>query len=257
MEKIKNDFAATYSPLITEFIENVRHLNCEGIPEPFLPVCGELYPEANTRIMFVGMETRGWGHAPDFIKRATNGCAQLFAEALEEFNELEFCFWGNNFGNSFWDFILKFLAAFHGLDDWKSLRRQEHKEILQSFAWANANAIERYQVTAQKNGVLEEDYKIFKRLSLPFDNGGYLISVFKPRLMMITNWSAHESWLQSQTVDLLVRQEISEYFWYYFLPSTQTHVLWTPHPVWLAKNEDFDQYIEYLVSFAKERIHLT
>ena len=173
---------------------------------------------------------------------------------LEEFNELEFCGWGNNFGNSFWDFNLKFLSAFHNLDNWKELREGKNVTILKSFAWGNASSVERYHVTAEKKGVQYEDWRAVKEASKLFDKGGYLIQTFRPHILVILNWEEREEWLQDQTTDILERQEIGDHFWYYYLPGSQTHVLWLPHPMWLSKNRDFDDYIEYLVHFIKQRL---
>ena len=136
----------------------------------------------------------------------------------------------------------------------KILKKKENESVLRSFAWGNANAIERYEVTAQRQGVDYQDWHKVKTASKAFDKGGYLINVFRPDIMVITNWEAHESWLQQETLDILERHEIESHFWYYFLPSTQTHILWTAHPRWLSKNREFDNYIEFMVDFVNKKL---
>jgi hypothetical protein len=49
------------------------------------------------------------------------------------------------------------------------------------------------------------------------------------------------------------QQEIDDHFWHCFLPTTQAHVLWTAHPIWLVKNVDFDDNIKGLVTFVHKK----
>ena len=46
-----------YSPLIEEFLKEIKDVNPNGIPEPHLPVIGENYFSSKTKIAFCGMET--------------------------------------------------------------------------------------------------------------------------------------------------------------------------------------------------------
>ena len=126
--------------------------------------------------------------------------------------------------------------------------------ILRSFAWGNTNSIERYAVTAEKKGVDYQSWLTVKKASRCFDKAKHLLDVLKPNIMVIENWSTSETWLIDGLNGNFVRQKIDDHFWYYFLPTTQTHVLWTAHPNWLSKNRDFDDYIKYLVTFVKEKL---
>lgn len=247
-------FIDTYKPLATDFVNNIRAVQYDKIPEPFLPVYGQLYDTAETRIMFVGMETRGYGNITDFVNHVDGNPEEAIFSVFEEFDELEFCNWGNNFGSSFWDFNFKFLTNFYNIDDWKKLKRGEAENILKSFAWGNTNAIERYHITAEKKGVDFESWLKVKNASTCFDSGKYLLNVLRPQIMVILSWDTPEEWLSNGLSDTVTRYEIDDHFWYYFLPTTQTHVLWTAHPTWLAKNRDFDDYIKYLVDFVRQRL---
>jgi hypothetical protein len=238
---------------VTEFVKKIRSVDYDKIPEPFFPIYGQLYESAPTRIAFVGMETRGWGNMTDFVKAVDENPEDAIFRGFEEFNELEFCKWGNNSGNSFWDFNFKFLANFHGIDDWKKVKQGETEEILKSFAWGNTNSIERYEVTAKEKGVAYENWLTVKEASKCFDRGKYLLDILQPHLMVILNWDTSEEWLING-VDNFSKEEVDEHFWYYFIPTTKTHVIWTAHPTWLAKNTDFDSNIKYLVNFIKQRL---
>lgn len=247
-------FIDTYKPLVKEFVNKIRTVQYDKIPEPFLPVHGQLYEAAKTRIAFVGMETRGWGNTTDFLNNVDSNPEESIFRAFEEFDELKFRYWGNNFGNSFWDFNFKFLANFHGINDWKKVKQGQEEDILRSFAWCNTNSIERYHVTAQKRGVDYESWLRVKKASKMFDKAQYLLDVLKPNIMVIENWETSETWLSEGLNENIIRQEIDDHLWYYFLPTTQTHILWTAHPTWLNKNRDFDNYIKYLVSFVKQKL---
>jgi hypothetical protein len=250
----KSLFIETYKPLVTDFISKIRTTQYDKIPQPFLPLHGQLYHAAQTKIVFVGMETRGWGNMKDFVNEVEKDFEQAILKEFDEFDELDFCFWGNNFGSSFWDFNFKFLANFYNIDDWKKVKRGKEEEILRSFAWGNTNSIESYGVTAEKKGVDYESWEKVKNASKCFDKARYLLDVLQPNIMVIVNWGASEEWLSDGLNEKLVGQEIDDHFWYYFLGSTQTHVLWTAHPTWLSKNRDFDDYIEYLVDFVKQKL---
>lgn len=247
-------FIDTYKPLVTEFVSKIRTVQYDKIPEPFLPIHGQLYESAKTRIAFVGMETRGWGNTTDFLNSVDSNPEEAMFRAFRAFNELEFCDWGNNFGNTFWDFNFKFLANFYEVNDWKKIKKRKEEDILRSFAWCNTNSIERYQVTAKKGGVDYENWLKVKNASKIFDKAKYLLDVLKPNIMVIESWETPETWLSEGLNQNLVKQEIDDHFWYYFLPTTQTHILWTAHPTWLNKNRHFNDYIKYLVSFAKQKL---
>jgi hypothetical protein len=249
----RKKFIDTYKPLAVDFVNSIRNIQYDKIPEPFLPAYGQLYDKTETRIAFVGMETRGYGNLTDFVNLVDENPEEAIFGVFEDFNELKFCTWGSNFGNSFWDFNFKFLANFYGIDSWQRVKSGETEEILRSFAWGNTNSIERYEVTAQKKGVDYENWLAVKQASKCFDRGKYLLDVLQPQIMVILNWETNEEWL-SDGVENVARQEIDDHFWYYFLPTTQTHVIWTAHPTWLTKNRDFDNYIKYLANFVKQRL---
>jgi hypothetical protein len=248
----RSRFLETYAPLATQFVESIAEVKYNNIPQPFLPVCGNLYDRSEDKIAFIGMETRGWGNTTDFVEAFHRDPEGTLLTGFDEFNELEFCDWGNNFGTGFWDFNFKFLAHFHN-KDWKAFKYGEEEDLLRSFVWGNTNAIERYEVTAQKRGVEHTDWMAVKKASQVFDTAAHLLDIFEPRIAVILNWAASEQWLTSELNCKFQREEIDDHFWYYFFPSTRTHVFWTAHPMWLCKNRDFDDYIKFLVDFVKER----
>lgn len=246
-------FTSIYEPLVNKFIADVGTSNVEGLPELFLPVAGKNYPTNPMKIIFAGMETRGWGDMKNFIDPARQHVSECLFRTQGEFDAFDFVDWTNNFGTSFWDFVLKFQANFHGITDWKELKHRKHPEILSNFAWANLNALERFEVTAQNRGVKWEDWDRIKKASLIFDRGDHVIQAFAPDLLVVLNW-ADESWLTEHR-QVSERIKIFDHLQYLRLKPCGTHVIWTAHPRWLGFR-DFDGYVARCVALAKEKLNL-
>jgi hypothetical protein len=253
-------YIKTYKPLMTQFIEAIRAVNYDRIPAPFFPVHGKLYEEATTRIAFVGIELKSgpdsrWDNITDFVKRADTDPEGAIFKDFEEFEELAFCDWGDNRETGFWDFVFRILADFHGVPDWRVFKRGESKQILTSFAWGNTNAIERFEKAAKLRGVVEENWIPVKEASECFDQAKHLVNILQPHLMVVTDWThTPEKWLLDGLPENVARVEIEKHLWYYFLPATQTHVLWTAHPRWLATNPNLDIWSKKLVDIARQRM---
>jgi hypothetical protein len=242
-----------YCPLIIDFVESIRNTDYNKVPQPFLPLFGQGYEKAETRIAFVGIETRGWGNMTDFVNAVDEHPEEALLDEFTEFDKLEFCDWGNNFGNTFWDFNFKFLAQYYSLENWKQLKWGDNEEILRSFAWGNTNSIEGFSVTAEKKGVKHENWLAVKQASKRFDKGKYILETLQPHIMVVMSWHTPEDWL-CDGIDDFLKDEIDDYFWYYFIANSETHVLWTAHPTWLSKNVDFDEHINTMVNFAKSKL---
>jgi hypothetical protein len=174
---------------------------------------------------------------------------------FDEFDDLEFCGWGNNRGTGFWDFVFRILADFHAIPDWRALKRGENEPILRSFAWGNTNAIERYEKAAELRGVLEENWIPVKEASERFDQAKHFVNILQPHILVLTDRThTPEMWLLDGLDANVARIEIEDHLWYYFLPTTETHVLWTAHPRWLATNPKLDVWSKKLVDVARQRI---
>ena len=199
------------------------------------------------------METRGYGDMINFIEHAKQSTTESIFRTQDEFDEFDFAGWTNNFGTSFWDFVLKFLAGFHGVENWKDLKRRQRPDILSSFSWANLNAIERYEVTAQKRAAKWEDWNAVKQASLILDSGEHVLQAFTPKLVVIVNWTDGEDWLTKHRI-VDERTEIFDHLLYLRLQPCGTHVIWTAHPTWLKFN-DFDGYVGRCVALANAKLN--
>ncbi|WP_428661961.1 hypothetical protein [Runella sp.] len=225
---LDENFSQVYRPLAADFANAVSEINCKDeVLEPFLPLYGPLYETADTRIVFVGIETKGWGSLNGFVTQALQNPESALFRHSDVFDELLFCkeIWGNNFGTGFWDFIFKFLAKFYCIEDWKQLKQGQHPEILQSFAWANTNAVERHHVTAEKHGLSKQQWDIIKTASKPFDRAKHMIDALQPHLMIILSWNTPDEWLTDDTGPIEPVNKIETYLYHYYLSDTNTNVL--------------------------------
>ena len=247
-----NSFLKVYKPLASTFYSRIANLNVEGMPEPFFPVFGQNYAAAKIKIAFVGMETRGYGEMKNFMRDASESISKSLLREQEEFDSFEFTRWTYNFGMDFWSFVLKFLARFHGVENWKELKNRMRADILSSFAWANINTVERYEITAKKQNVEWSIWSKIKQASTLFDRGENIIRALDPHLIVIVHWDCHESWLTDGLV-LEEKDVVGDHLWYLKIQPTNTHVVWTAHPTWL-KFHGFDEYVDQCVSISKSKL---
>ncbi len=228
---IDEDFFSKYTPLVTHFCAQFRvplseHLG--NTPQPFFPSFGTRYADAPLRVAFVGMETRGWGNAKEFIEKAHIDARAVLRADLEYFRGLDFCDWTNNFGYTFFDFVLFFLSRIHKLPDFKVLKRRLNKNILQSFAWGNCNAIERYEVTSKKKGVPYDVWKAVKDASVPIDQAKFIIEAFSPDVLIIL-WKRMSPAAYFEGMDYVHVSSEGDVD-HFTLKAGKVHVFRIPHP---------------------------
>ncbi|MCH8535435.1 MAG: hypothetical protein LAT51_10235 [Flavobacteriaceae bacterium] len=248
-------FSIYYSELVTEFREDLNPENFDRIPEPFLPLYGEEYFNSEIKIMIVGIETRKWGDMSEFINEANINPETTIFRNFKSFRNLDFLKWGNNFGRSFWDFNLKFLANFHEIDNWKTIKKSQRNDIAKSFVWGNYNSLEDFKVTAKKKGAKFTDWQIVKEKSKIFDSSKHLLEVFEPNIILVLNWGMEDSWLR-ESDDTLKKEVIGKYLIYYYLPKYNTHLIKTAHPTSLSNNRniDYDKFNKKITQILKEKM---
>jgi len=231
--KIERELIKVYEPLLKQFIEEIKDVKMENLPVPFLPVCGKNYENAPFKIAFIGWETRDNSKLEEFFEKTKENPAvalKWFYDAIDEEEDFPLSGYGNNFGTGFWDLIMRFLAAFYNIDDWKKIKNLEQPDILKSFVWGNIDSIEKFNATAKNMGCSFKDWLMVKNASLVFDNANYLLNVFKPNIAIILTWR-DSNWLPKDIIDVSKTEIIIEnYLEYYYVPNTETHVYWTHHP---------------------------
>ncbi len=148
MEKLAERRIAEYRTLIDDFQTEIRNINPKGIQEPHIPVFGDYYEKCKYKLVFCGMETLGWGDLKDFLEKDP---VSLVTASDYTINDIEYIGWKRNDHATFWGFVLKFLAKFYNAD-LSDLVDKKYPNILKSFIWANANSVERFEVSAANKG---------------------------------------------------------------------------------------------------------
>ncbi len=128
--KMRQLFQNHYTDRVRAFAADVGEVNATGIPEPHLPLWGKHYETATLRTAFIGRDTRYWGCMADFLRTVKPNAEEAIFRNEEEFLELPFTEWTNNFGTTFWDTVMQFLAELHGVPDWRQLKRRQRDDIL-------------------------------------------------------------------------------------------------------------------------------
>lgn len=224
---IKREYEKHYTSKVAAFLHEVGEIDAACIPDPHLPLWGKHYETATPRIAFIGQDTRYWGEMADFRNIAKRDLQAAIFGHEDVFRDLPFTGWTNNFGTTFWDTVMQFLAIFHGVPDWQQLKRRERDDILQTFVWAQTNAVELWESTPSIEGADFEAWQQFKTASeRHLDSFSSLLRIFRPQFAIVMNWTVRDDYwnlpLQWETLGHHVR---------YALDSTHaTHIFHTAHP---------------------------
>ena len=250
---IKERQEAEYGPLVEKFINEVKGLNLNGLPEPHIPAVGDWYEKCRYKFAFCGMETNGWGDLSEFVKMSPT---EIINSDNDTINNLEFLNWKQNDHATFWAFVLRFLSEFYHLP-YEELCYGKHSEVLRSFLWANTNAIERYEVSAKGAGADLNAWEKVKEASLPFDNFNHIIDFAKPNVVFVLysgvpekffldmdkeymglEFSDRKTYLRLDNKDLKYR--------YYYRRDSNTHFFCLPHPTFMGlySGKGIDVYVK-------------
>ena len=184
---LEERYQANYAPRVAAFVAEVGpDLNAAGIPEPHLPCFGIGYEDASPKVAIVGRDTAYWGDMPLFLRAAATDTHAVLERHEAEFNTFKFTEWTNSFGKTFWDTALRLLAGFHGISDWRELKRREHPEILRGFLWAEVNAVELYGSSSHDSGA---DFTVWQTLKTAserhLDSISLLLDTFRPDVVVV------------------------------------------------------------------------
>lgn len=238
-----------YAGLIESFAKEVSGMVIEGIPAPHIPVVGGNYDRCAYKMAFVGMETKGTykSNCQTFIDNP-EGVLTLSEEWLDAsgmFKKRE--------RSVYWLFIKHFLQCFYQIKSLKTKKGKYHAHM-SSFVWGNANAIERYEVTARKKKVDKKVWQAVKNASKPFDNINHLIDAAQPKVVFITYKDVDKEYLTDAN-DVCCKKHVfttskgrKSAIRYYYLSNRDTHVFVTPHPTWMRRSGiGFKPYINALI----------
>ena len=257
MSTLNDRRIAEYQTYISKFINDIQGVDPTGIPEPHIPVFGETYEKCKYKMVFCGMETYGWGELKNFIQ---NNPDELVTASDYTINELEYLKWRKNDHATFWGFILKFLSAFYKVDFQDIVNPQKYPDLLKSFIWANANSIERYEVTACKEGADQSSWLKVKEASKNLDNLNHIINVAKPHVVFILYKDADENFFLKEGIctkaygvntddrkNYLRIDDKELGYSYYYRRDSDTHIFHMPHPRYFGVKYGFEKYISSIL----------
>lgn len=251
MHDINKQFEEAYIPRVRAFTREISEIKTSGIPEPHLPHWGIDYERCPLRIGIIGRDTRYWGDMPNFTDAVNENPQQALYLGKESFDSFEFTKWTNNFGTTFWDTALKILAAMHGIDDWKQLKRKNIIAPLKRFLWANANSVEMFEATPKRNNIPWDDWHNVKVASEKYlDSFRLILDTFRPHIIFLMNWEPNEPFLDFA----LDWTEFGDHQAVARDPVTKCLILATAHPTWLNQKGLYDAAIGGLIQRAKSEI---
>jgi hypothetical protein len=170
----------------------------------------------------------------DFLARAQENIDAVLHRNEEEFRQLPFTKWTNNFGTTFWDTSMQFLALFYGIPDWKELKRRKRDEILRRFVWAETNAVERWEATPSEEGANFDVWLKLKAASeLYLDFFSPVVQVFRPHVAIVMNWKTPEKYWDRD----FCWETLGYHLAYAMDPLFGTHVFWMAHPTSLSLDQ--------------------
>ena len=251
MSELNHRFEEALIPRVQKFVQKLEGLDVDRIPEPHLPHWGVDYETAPFRIGIVGRDTRSWGDMPAFIEAVGLDTTKALYRGKGEFDSLDFTGWTNNFGKTFWDTSMKIIAALHGIDDWKSLKRQDITSPLKSFFWANVNSVERFEVSPKANGVSWDVWHQVKIASEEhLESFRTILDILRPHVVILLNWDPGDHFLDFP----LSWNEIGNHQAKATDPATGCLILATAHPTWLNQNGLYDEALAGIIQNANKAV---
>ncbi len=265
MDDIIGRRKAEYEPLIEDFKKEISGLNLQNVTGPHFPCVGECYEEAKYKFVFCGMETYGWDSLEDLMKQDANKYLVNGDNRINTYQPIE---WISNWNATFWGFIFKFLAKFYNTDLDKLVYDENDaasRSILKSIIWCNSNAIERFGVTCEHNGVDINVWNAVKRASKKFDDLIRVVNFCAPKVIFVLCKAAEEYIVNDEEISriygvdakqknnvLKLKHENPQYT-YYYLRNSLTHVFLLPHPRWMGQFSGYgqDAYIDTLIESIK------
>ena len=247
MPTLTERYLTHYTPLVREFVREVEalsHPDIDGMPEPFLPAFGSGYERSALRLIIIGQDTRGWGDLRKAIPALKTDPKAKIKGWLDEFSGSP-ARWGGP-RNQFGGFAMMILAALHGRNDWGLLRQGGLDELVCSFAWGNANAVELYASTPSKMRppIPREYWEIIRRAGARFNRFSHVVNTIKPQVAIVLCRGMNpSSYFEGYVFEVVSREGRLTH---YRLPEIGVDVFHAPHPQSMTFIEGADHFCEKL-----------
>jgi hypothetical protein len=238
-----------FTPLVQAFVRDVEmlpHPDVERMPEPHLPLYGKSYHTSALRLVIIGQDTLGWGDLKEFIsaEKATPGC-KLY-EGLSEFRDYSLFQRSKATASPqrFLGFLMMFLAALHGQENWGLMKEGKMREILDSAAWAECNAVEFHESSAAGLEVAAEYWEAIRRAGERFNRFRHIVATLEPHAALILfrgfNPNLYFEGYRYEIVSQVGRLT------HYRLPEVEVDVYHAPHPGSMNRIEGIDHFVSQI-----------
>lgn len=189
---LKERYIEHYTPLLLDFCNKLTgQMPAEafhGIPHPFIPAWGIRYEQSLVKMAIIGLETRGWNPTlPEYIRQVQNKQWNPSYDIVE-FQNLDYVNWTGKKGTryTFWGFVMYFLAALYGVKNWELLKQRQHANILNSFLWGNASAIESWNSAGISTDTNQQAHQFARKAADEFLNDfQHIQDIFSPDVSII------------------------------------------------------------------------
>ena len=253
-----------YSQLIEDFKKKIKGINVQGVTGPHFPGVGSSYYRAKYKFAFCGIETYGWNSMASFMEKSPE---EYLMDTDSCLNSLEYLKWFNNLHATFWGFVLKFFSEFYKVDlndlTTANSENEDVLDVLKSFVWANANSIERFEVSSKGQGANHADWEQVKNASAKFDDLNHIINSCRPKVIFLLSGGADlNSVINDSTLSKIYNIDPSNKsnilkiahkegvpYDYYYLRNTDTHLFKLPHPTWMGlySGIGINKYVEAII----------
>ena len=248
MTTFEKQYTDYFIPLIEQFVrkaELLPHPDIKRMPEPMLPLFGRNYETSPLKLVVIGQDTRGWGDVREFIaeEKATPGIK--LQEGLSEFRDHFFTSDGRT-TRHFWGFAMEFLAAIHGQPDWKVMKHGQAKEILDSFAWGEVNAVELFSSKPVKMGIPWDYWNQVRIAGEHINRFRHIIATLRPNAALILckgQGFNRETYFEGCRVEIVSE---NGRFTHYRLPEDGVDVFHAPHPKSMGFIEGVEHFSKLL-----------
>lgn len=238
MANMDDRYFEYYGKLVEAFVrdvESLQHPDVDKMPYPHLPLFGSGYEQSALKLVIVGQDTKGWGDLKKYLADAKSDPGAALRSDLEEFRRHEFTKWGSH-RHTFWGFAIMALAAIHGQPNWEVMKNGGLKEVLDSFAWAEANAVELFK--GEWKGVPRDYWEKVQAAGKRFDGIHHLVEVLKPNVVIVLyKGLKEEDYFHGYDYEKVSR---NGRFTHFRLPTAKLDVLHMPHPRSMGYNEKAD-----------------
>lgn len=252
---------STFIPLLQDLCNEITTFgNTKGIPSTFLPHTMNGYSQAERKIFYFGQDTNGWGDINELLeKHKNNGLESYINDTKEWLNDLGFLEYNNNKSYGFWTLITQLHLRLKGVKEQvsaSSFLEPEYKRLLNDFGWGNTNCIEIQKSLENRdvwNSLDKDVYSKVKQKSISIDKLIHTIKAFRPDLVFIFNWGCNEKlFLEGLEYEETKHTLLNGKLYTYFLPKTNTKVIWTTHPRSLSfEGSNITSLIDVIEPFAK------